>query len=112
MNQISKLVKSQRLSLGLTMEQVAKEASLSQGFLSRLEGGDYDAKNMSIDTIIKLAGALRLRVKDFFDSIQKNTEGNYAPELSIYLREKYDMTEPHDIQIIESMIRRLRNNGK
>lgn len=109
MNRISTLVKNQRLNLGLTMEQVAKSADLSQTLLSRVEAGDYDTMKMSLDTIIRLAKALQLKVKDFLDNLEI-TEPNHIPELSVYLRQKYDINKSHDIQMIESIINRLKEN--
>lgn len=103
MKNISDLVKNQRASLGLTLEQVGQKAKLSQGFLSRVENGDYDAMNMSLDTIIKLANALQLKVKDFLDNLQI-TEPAPSPELSVYLRQKYNINDSQDVRMIENII--------
>lgn len=109
MNTISRLVKNQRLNLGLTMEQVAESADLSQTLLSRVEAGDYDTMKMSLDTIIRLAKALQLKVRDFLDILEV-TEPNHAPELSVYLRQKYDINRPQDIRMIEGIINRLKED--
>jgi transcriptional regulator with XRE-family HTH domain len=103
MKTISDIVKAQRVSLGLTLEELGKKAELSQGFLSRVEKGDYDAMNMSLDTIIRLAGALKLKVKDFLDNLQL-TEPAATPELSVYLRQKYNINDSQDVKMIENII--------
>lgn len=109
MKNISDLVKAQRASLGLTLEEVGKKADLSQGFLSRVEKGDYNAMNMSLDTVIKLAAALKLKVKDFFDNLQL-TDPAPSPELSVYLRQKYNINKSEDVQVIESIIDRFKGD--
>ena len=91
------------------MEEVGNKAKLSQGFVSRLEKGTYDAKSVSLDTIIRLADALQLKVKDFLDDL-KIIESDQSPALNVYLRQKYEIQDTKDIQMIEDIINRLINN--
>ncbi len=109
MRNISDLVKNQRTKLGLTMEEVGEKAKLSQGFVSKLEKGDYSAESLSLDTIIRLADALKLKVKDFLDDL-KVIESDQAPSLNVYLRQKYDIQNTKDVQMIEDIINRFINN--
>lgn len=109
MNKISELVKAQRTSLGLTLEQLGEKAKLTQGYLSRVEKGDFDGMNMSLDTIIRLAHALKLKVKDFLDDTHVN-DTNHTPELSVYLRQKYNINDSKDVLIIEELIKRLKDD--
>jgi transcriptional regulator with XRE-family HTH domain len=111
MKTISEIAKNQRAKLGLTLDEVGKKAELSQGYLSRLENGDYDAKNLSLDTIIRLSSALSLTVKDFFDTLNI-TDANEAPALNVYLRKKFDISNNNDVKMIEDLINRLKENNQ
>ena len=111
MRNINILIKDQRNKLGLTMEDVAKKSKLSQGFVSKLESGSYEPTNLSLDTIIRLSHALNLKVKDFLDTLQI-LEQDSSPALNVYLRKKYEIKDKNDVEIIESMIKRLINKEK
>jgi transcriptional regulator with XRE-family HTH domain len=104
---LKNLVKEQRTKLGLTLDQVAKEADLSQGFLSRIEKGDYDQMNLSMDTLIRLAKALKLKVKDFLDALKIIEPDNSPAALNIYLRQKYKIVDSQDVKMIEDIINRF-----
>lgn len=105
---ISDLVKNQRGKLGLTMEELAAKAELSQSFLSKVESGNYETKQLSLDTIIRLSGALELKVKDFLDNLQI-IESDNSPALNVYLRTKYSINNKGDIEMIATIINRLLN---
>lgn len=108
MGNISNLVRDQRNKLGLTMEEVAKKAELSQGFLSKLENDGYEPANLSLDTIIRLANALNLKVKDFLDNL-KIIDSEQSPALNVYLRTKFDIKNKADVEMIEMLINRLKH---
>ncbi|WP_125580759.1 helix-turn-helix domain-containing protein [Lacticaseibacillus suibinensis] len=61
---ISKLIRSRRKRLGLTIEQLAEEAGVSVSLLSRVERGDVT--NISIKKLAAIGEALGLKVSDFF----------------------------------------------
>lgn len=105
---ISKITKEFRLKLKMTIDQLAVSSDLSKGFLSRLEGGDFDQKNISLDTVIKLSRGLGVKLKDMLDNLNL-IERNESPPLNIYLREKYKIKNSKDIETIENLIERLKD---
>ncbi|HYR23709.1 MAG TPA: response regulator [Chthoniobacterales bacterium] len=57
-------IKTQRASLGISQEELAHRAGLHRTYVSDLERG---ARNPSVDSIEKLAGALQLSVSSLFE---------------------------------------------
>lgn len=55
--EIKDIIKTRRLSLGLTLEEVSKQVGVSKATVMRWENGDIE--NMRTDKITKLAKALR-----------------------------------------------------
>jgi transcriptional regulator with XRE-family HTH domain len=58
---LGETIKRQRLKLGMTQEELAEAASLHWTFVSRLERG---LVNVSLLSLIEIAAALKLRVRD------------------------------------------------
>src|SRR5947199_10793947 len=56
-------IKTQRASLGISQEELAHRAGLHRTYVSDLERG---ARNPSIESIEKLAGALQVSVSNLF----------------------------------------------
>lgn len=54
-------VRAQRKAASLTQEKLAERAGLSTIFISRVERGK---ESPSMDSLVKIAGALRLHVRD------------------------------------------------
>jgi transcriptional regulator with XRE-family HTH domain len=63
MNQLGEIVRSHRVSAGLSLNALASSAGVSAGLLSQIERGNG---NPSYNTLIKLAHSLGVRVGDFF----------------------------------------------
>ena len=59
-----KRIKELRRNLGLSQEELAEKAEISSRYLSRVEMGQQFP---SIDTLVKLAKALNVELKDFFE---------------------------------------------
>lgn len=57
-NEIGANIKNQRVTEGWTVPQLAKQAGISRETLERLESG----KKCSINTLLRIAGALRLDI--------------------------------------------------
>jgi len=93
----------------LTFEELSAKTKLSIGFLSRLEKGDYDEKNISLATIIRLATGLSIQVKDLLDQLGV-LEHSQLPAIGAYLREKYNIQNTQDVKTIENIINRLNEN--
>ncbi|MBI2003684.1 MAG: helix-turn-helix transcriptional regulator [Parcubacteria group bacterium] len=106
---LSKIIKEYRLKYEMTVDQLAISAKLSKGFLSRLENGDFDQKNISLVTMIKLARGLKIKLKDILDNLNI-IEKNESPPLNIYLREKYKIKDKKDIETIERLVDRFKDS--
>jgi transcriptional regulator with XRE-family HTH domain len=62
---VGKRISSLRNRLGYTQEQLCEYADISQNYLSLLENGK---KNCSIDTLSKIAEAMKTKPQYFFNS--------------------------------------------
>ena len=60
---IAKVLKEHRLASGLTQKELAEKAGVNQNGYAKMERGLQKA---SVDTIEKLAKALKLSAKDIF----------------------------------------------
>ncbi|OGI16352.1 MAG: hypothetical protein A2Z52_01765 [Candidatus Moranbacteria bacterium RBG_19FT_COMBO_42_6] len=85
------------------------KSGLSKGFLSRLEQGDFDQKNISLETIIKLSTGFSINVKDILDFLNV-TKQDDPSSLKIFLREKYQIKNEEDVDAIEGVINRFTKN--
>ena len=101
---LSIFVKNYRDKASLTLDQLSEKSGLSKGFLSRLEKGGFDQKNVSLETIIKLANGFGIKVKDILDAL-KVIEQSDPSSLQVFLREKYSIDNEKDINIIEGVIK-------
>lgn len=59
-----RIVKSLRIEKEITQEDLAEKANLHVTFISRIENGKA---NVSLDTVLKLANAFGIEVKDLFE---------------------------------------------
>lgn len=75
--QIGFRIRAARLSKGLTLEQVAKSAGLTEGFVSKLE---RDQVSPSVASLVGVCRAIGLRVGDLFEppvtNIVRSGEGS------------------------------------
>lgn len=55
-----------RRSCSLSQEALAEMAGISAGFLAQIEAPGVDSK-MSLDTLLAIAGALDIELKELFD---------------------------------------------
>lgn len=92
----------------MTLDELSAKSLLSKGFLSRLEKGDFDNKNISLDTIIKLATGLQIKVIEILDllNITDNSQRE-SPPLKVYLRTRYKIEDQSKVKIIEDLIDHL-----
>ncbi|PIP27159.1 MAG: hypothetical protein COX30_03460 [Candidatus Moranbacteria bacterium CG23_combo_of_CG06-09_8_20_14_all_39_10] len=106
---LSKIIKNYRNNLSLTMDSLSSSSSLSKGFISKIEKGDFDNKNVSLDSIIKLAKGLDVKVKEILDQLNVIEQDDQA-SLRVYLREKYKIEKEKDTKLIEDLINNLRED--
>lgn len=81
-------IKKIRLTNKLGLNETARKAGISAGYLSSLERGEK--KNPSMDSLQKIADALNVSVNEFFDK-KNDTDGDeFTPTLSVKEQEKLD----------------------
>jgi XRE family transcriptional regulator, regulator of sulfur utilization len=66
MNKIASRLTQRRLELGLRQKQVAQSIGMTQPHLSLIESGEA---NPNINTIIRLASALDIKVSDLTEGL-------------------------------------------
>jgi CheY-like chemotaxis protein/DNA-binding XRE family transcriptional regulator len=71
-------IKTQRASLGISQEELAHRAGLHRTYISDLERG---ARNPSIESIEKLAGALQVSVSKLFESFGNGSGSQQMVEI-------------------------------
>jgi CheY-like chemotaxis protein len=71
-------IKTQRASLGISQEELAHRAGLHRTYVSDLERG---ARNPSIESIEKLAGALQISVSKLFESVGNGSGSQQMVEI-------------------------------
>lgn len=106
---LSNITNEYRKKQELTLDQLSERSLLSKGFLSRLEKGDFDGKNVSLDTVIKLAKGFHVKVMEILDLLNVTRDSQQtAPPLRAYLRTKYAIEDNSKIKIIEDLIDHLK----
>ena len=60
---LGEAIRSYRREAGFSQELLAEKADLSTVFISRVERG---VANSSVDSLVRIARALHVQVKDFF----------------------------------------------
>ena len=74
-------IRNERLNLGLTQEQLAEKINISKNFMSLIENG----KNMSLETVVKLANTFGVSVDYLLQDIvtpQEDTTSQCAALLN------------------------------
>jgi CheY-like chemotaxis protein len=83
-------IKTQRASLGISQEELAHRAGLHRTYVSDLERG---ARNPSIESIEKLAGALQVSVSKLFESAGNGSGSRKLVEILLV------EDDPHDVDL-------------
>jgi Predicted transcriptional regulator with C-terminal CBS domains len=78
---ISKIIRTRRKFLNLTIEELAEKSGVSESFISRIERGEVD--NARIKKLNDIAQALGLTMSDFF--VKPELSDVYSLELIKYL---------------------------
>lgn len=105
---LSEIVSELRENRGFTLDELAERASLSKSFISKIENGEFDEKNISLDTLIKLADGFSIKVKEILGLLKVISDQPSTPSLSVYLRQQYGMDNKEAVRIIENLIDHLK----
>lgn len=102
------VIKSLREDKGLTQEKLAKDSSLTRGYISRLESGEYEDDSPSVKTLRQIAEGLNEPVELILNKAGI-TQEDYMKTASTptFLRAKYDLNESQ-IESVEKYIKFLK----
>jgi transcriptional regulator with XRE-family HTH domain len=112
--QIGPRIRASRLAKGLTLEQVAKSAGLTEGFVSKLE---RDQVSASVASLVGVCQAIGLRVGDLFEppttNIVRSGEGSLVNFGGEKVHERL-LTPGHQshIEVLHSVIEAGGSGGK
>ena len=79
---IGNRIQQERQKMGLTQEQLAEKAGISQNFMSLIENG----RNMSLAVIIRLAGIFGVTVDYLLTDVLDAKENNIIEQSASYMR--------------------------
>lgn len=78
---IGKRIRARRQSLGMSQEALAERAGLHYTYIGQIERGE---KNASIETMVKLCGALETTLETLFEKIGEGGEEEDSIPLKSY----------------------------
>ena len=81
MKNLSQTIKKLRETAGLSATELANRSGLSLAFISKLEGGEYNA--LSLKSCKNLADGLGLTLKDFLESTGYLEERSKTPTFEL-----------------------------
>jgi len=99
--ELGKYLRSLRPGNKPSLREVAERAGLSQNFLGRLERGEYET--LLLGTLEQVAKGYRMPVERLLAVAGYVRDEPPLPDLDIYLRTKYGLTE-QGIQEIEGFV--------
>jgi transcriptional regulator with XRE-family HTH domain len=59
-------IRAKRIEAGLSQEQLAEKANLARNYIGNIERAEY---KVTVETLARIAKALDVRLKDFFEGI-------------------------------------------
>ncbi len=99
-NEVGSKIRRLRKMKGLTQAQLGEEADLHHTYIGAIERGE---KNVSVKILEKLARALNVEIKVFFDFSENNSYEYVKEELAYYLYDK----ESRDVQFVRELLNLL-----
>ena len=102
---ISEILKNNRT---VTLDILKEKTGLSKGYLSRLEKGDFDNQKISLDTVIRIAKGLDLKVGDVLDEMGIIEKSSTMQSLRVYLKNRYDIVNSADVELINQVIKKIK----
>jgi len=101
---IGKRIKELRQRFGLTQNELAQRADISQSTLSYLESGN---KSPSIHTLNRICEALNVSLLDLINS-RNSSFSPSSPSLKVLLQEAQEL-HPWQLQLIIELIKVIKN---
>lgn len=102
-DEIGKIIRDKRQSLGLTIEQLAEKADVSESLVSQLERGVNN--NISINKLERISTAMNLKLSDIFNEPANN--GIKYLELLDFLaslpRDKREVLSERILELLSTM---------
>jgi len=106
--QLGEFVRERRKRLELSQRELANRTGLSNGFISRLEDGQF--KEVSQRVLRQLADTLEVDPEDLY-AVSGYTTPQSLPGFAAYLRAKYEMSEEVARELTEFFDRLASRHG-
>lgn len=107
---LHQIIKDLRDEQGLTQEVLASRASLTRGYISRLESGDYTDGSPTIKTLQSIAQGLGVPLELILNraGITKEDYINSNQTVGLVLRAKHNLNT-EQVKKVEEYIRKIKN---
>ena len=103
---VGKRIKQERIKKGLTQQEVADLAEITNNFLSYVENGK---KQASLDTIHKVSNALNISLSELFiDVPYKKTEYSLSEQILPLLRDKPQKDKKFVLDLVKLVSRKIK----
>lgn len=96
---IGERIRELRKTAGITQEELGEKADLNYKFIGELERGQV---NVSLDSLVRIAGALGIKIGDLFSKEKVTVQ-------KILIKEKSPLSKysPQEFQLIKKALRLL-----
>lgn len=92
-------IRELRKSAGITQEELGEKAELNYKFIGELERGQV---NVSLDSIVKISGALEVKIGDLFSKEKISVQ-----KVSVKENNPLAKFSPQDLRLIKKALRLL-----
>ena len=103
--EINLIIRTRREELGLTMKELADRVGVSEGTISRWEGGQI--QNMKRDKIVRLAEALEVPLPVLMDWEEYDAERVEKNKIAKELCELANVSDTRNVEIALDLLKKL-----
>lgn len=105
MRSLGRYLKNLREELELSIHNVAREANLTPGYISKIETGNT-YKSINVDSLIAFSKAYKIPITALLEEAGFLDKEDDLPQLSTYLKMKYDLPPQaiRDIEIFKEFV--------
>ena len=107
--EINQIIRTRREELGLTMKELADRVGVSEGTISRWEGGQI--QNMKRDKIVRLAEALEVPLPVLMDWEEYDAERVEKNKIAKELCELANVSNTRNVEIALDLLKKLEGKG-